>query len=357
MTTVSLCMIVKNEQDTLGRCLESVRGIADEIVVVDTGSTDGTKEIAARYTKNVHDFQWIDDFSAARNFAFSKAGMDCILWLDADDILLPEDRERFLKLKEELSPDVDAVMMKYNAGFDAKGNVTFSYYRERLVRRERHFHWREPVHEYIAVGGNIIQSEICVTHAKPAERQGARNLRIYEALLEKGRKLSPRGQYYYARELKEHERYGDAAREFALFLDSGLGWTEDNIAACGELAGCFEQLGNEREELAALTRSFQYDTPRAEILCQLGYYFKKRGKLRLAAYWFEAALRSGKPRDTWGFVRHECYGYIPSLECAVCYDGLGDYAKAELYNELAASFKPDSPAVAYNRDYFARRKE
>lgn len=139
MITVSLCMIVKNEEAKLNQCLSSARDIADEIVVVDTGSGDGTKGIAARYTDKIYDFEWIDDFSAARNYAFSKATMEYILWLDADDLLLPEDRERLLKLKRELSPEVDAVMMKYNTGFDEKGNVVFSYFRERLSKRSRNF--------------------------------------------------------------------------------------------------------------------------------------------------------------------------------------------------------------------------
>ena len=67
MATVSLCMIVKNEEKVLGRCLDSAKEIADEIIIVDTGSTDRTKEIAAEYTEKIYDFKWNDDFSAARN--------------------------------------------------------------------------------------------------------------------------------------------------------------------------------------------------------------------------------------------------------------------------------------------------
>lgn len=87
--TISLCMIVRNEEKVLARCLESVRGCVDEIVIVDTGSSDATKEIAARYTDRIYDFEWIDDFSAARNYAFEQATGDYLLWLDADDVLLP----------------------------------------------------------------------------------------------------------------------------------------------------------------------------------------------------------------------------------------------------------------------------
>ena len=84
VVTVSLCMIVKNEEKILARCLDSIGDLADEIIIVDTGSRDRTKEIAARYTDKIYDFQWIRDFAAARNFAFSKAACDYIYSADAD---------------------------------------------------------------------------------------------------------------------------------------------------------------------------------------------------------------------------------------------------------------------------------
>ena len=87
MITISLCMIVKNEEKILDRCLSGLADLMDEIIVVDTGSTDRTKEIAAKYTDKIYDFKWINDFSAARNYAFSKATRDYIYSADADEVL------------------------------------------------------------------------------------------------------------------------------------------------------------------------------------------------------------------------------------------------------------------------------
>ena len=101
MVTISLCMIVKNEERVLGRCLESVQEIADEIIIVDTGSEDRTKEIAEKYHARVFEQEWQDDFSRARNYSFSQAEMDYCMWLDADDIILDKDRIKLRQLKSD----------------------------------------------------------------------------------------------------------------------------------------------------------------------------------------------------------------------------------------------------------------
>lgn len=245
MITISLCMIVKNEEDVLARCLKSAQEIADEIIIADTGSTDRTKEIARRFTDKVYDFEWIDDFAAARNFAFSKATMQYMMWLDADDVI--EDRGPFLKVKEELDPSVSVVMMKYDVAFDDAGAPTFSYYRERLVKRGEGFLWQGRVHEVIPPRGKIEYSDAAVSHKKLHPGDPDRNLRIFEKMLSGGEGLDPRQQFYYGRELFYHERYDDAAAVFEAFLDSGQGWTENCIDACRLLSQCCRAAGQNNE--------------------------------------------------------------------------------------------------------------
>ncbi|MEG3988101.1 tetratricopeptide repeat protein [Microcoleus sp. S28C3] len=87
---LTLCMIVKNEEATLSRTLDSVKGVVDEIVVVDTGSGDRTREVARGYGARVYDFEWCDDFAAARNECLKHAQGDWILVLDADEVLVPQ---------------------------------------------------------------------------------------------------------------------------------------------------------------------------------------------------------------------------------------------------------------------------
>jgi GT2 family glycosyltransferase len=101
---VSLTMIVRNEEANLPKCLSSVAGVFDEIVVVDTGSTDRTREIAREHGARVFDFVWVDDFAAARNTALARATGDYAFWLDADDVLDPREREKLVRLLASLRP-------------------------------------------------------------------------------------------------------------------------------------------------------------------------------------------------------------------------------------------------------------
>ena len=87
---MSLCMIVRQEEKALARCLEGIADAVEEIVIVDMGSTDRTKEIARQFTDKIYDFSWRDDFAAARNAACEKASMDYWMWLDADDMITQE---------------------------------------------------------------------------------------------------------------------------------------------------------------------------------------------------------------------------------------------------------------------------
>ena len=96
MTELSLCMIVKNEEERLARCLSGVQGAVDEIIIVDTGSTDGTKRVAGQFTSRVYDYAWDDDFSAARNASLDRATKPFILWLDADDVVERSEKEKLM---------------------------------------------------------------------------------------------------------------------------------------------------------------------------------------------------------------------------------------------------------------------
>jgi glycosyltransferase involved in cell wall biosynthesis len=345
-------MIVKNEEKVLARCLDSVRGIADEIIVVDTGSEDRTKEITRGYTDKIYDFQWIDDFAAARNFAFEKAAMEYILWLDADDLFMEEDQQKLLDLKKTLDPSVDSVTMHYYLAFDAKGNVTSSLRRNRLVKRTRNFRWEGAVHECLVVGGTIFNSDIAVTHKKVRIDTVNRNIEIYERRLAKGEEFSPRDLYYFANELFDHQRHQEAAEYYIKFLDTGQGWFEDNIAACGKLADIYMHLKDWDNAMKYSLQSFKYDVPRAEACCRIGFLFLSKNMVKQAAAWYKITTQLEKPGDNLGFTNHACWTWLPHLQLCVCYDRLGLHQLAYEHNEIARSYIPNDQRVLYNKQYF-----
>ena len=354
MPSISLCMIVKNEERNLPRCLDSVQDLVDEIVIVDTGSSDATRAAALRYTHRVYDFTWRDDFAAARNFAFDQGTMDYLMWLDADDVLEEADRERFRREKAGLDPAVDVVMMPYHTAFDGTGAPAFTCERERLVRREAGLRWEGEVHEVIAPTGRVAHWTAAVSHRKTGPGDPDRNLRIYEGLLAAGKALSPRARFYYARELSAHGREEEAAAQLELFLSDGRGWVENALQACLDLAGCYERLGREEDAFSALVRGLWYGPPRPEACCELGRFFFRREDWLSAAYWYGRALDAPDWGEPGGFKQPGCRDYIPLLQLCVCHYHLGDRALAAEYNERAGAVQPDSAAVAFNRGFFAR---
>lgn len=350
MITISLCMILKNEEDVIGRCLDSIKDLVDEIIIVDTGSTDNTLEILKKYDAKVYNFKWVDDFSKARNYSFSKATMEYMLWLDADDVLLDSDRTLFKEMKENLDKAVDVVAMNYVLSRDEQGKPQFSMKRNRLLKRGRGYRWDGRVHEYVQVYGNIVQSDISISHMKNKEYTD-RNLRIYESMKEDGVEFSPREQYYYANELFDHGRHADAIDQYELFLDGKKGWVEDNKAACMKMAECYNSLGDIESFADSVLRSFKYDKPRADACCKLAYYFIEKKDYKTAAFWYKNALECKPEKDTISFVNHSLYTWIPLIQLCVCYSNLGDFDLANYYNEEAAKYIPNHRFVTHNRGY------
>ena len=295
----------------------------------------------------------MDDFAAARNFSFDKAGGDYCMWLDADDVIEAPDRVRFRAMREALLPEADVVMLPYHTAFDPQGQPTFTYYRERVVRNDPRFRWAGAVHEAITPAGQVRWSDAAVSHKKEGSGDPDRNLRIYEAQLAAGKTLDPRGQFYYARELWYHGRFADAAAELTAFLDSGKGWLENEIDACRLLSKCMAALGRGEDALAPLLRSLALDTPRAEVCCDIGGWFLARARWRQAAFWYELALTRKRDDTSGAFVSPDCYGYLPAIQLCVCWYHLGDVEKAKAFNELAASFRPEDPSVLHNRTFFS----
>ncbi|WP_251509540.1 glycosyltransferase [Paenibacillus polysaccharolyticus] len=145
--SVSLCMIVKNEQLYLERCLESAKHLVNEIIIVDTGSSDRTIDIAKKYTNNIYSYDWVNDFSAARNFAIEQAKSDYILIMDADEYF-----EANVDLQEDLKKDYDYYV--FNINNHMKFNRSFIHTAVRLFRNHIGLKYENRLHEHL----NILEN-------------------------------------------------------------------------------------------------------------------------------------------------------------------------------------------------------
>ena len=293
MASISVCMIVKNEEAVLARCLDSLKGIADEIVIVDTGSTDKTKEIAAHYTSRTYDFTWVYDFAAARNFAFSKATCEYIYSADADEVLEEKDREKFLTLKQALLPEIEIVEMIYVNPEDC--NMVYNYTREprpKLFKRLREFRWIDPIHETVALDPLVYSSDIEIQH-RPQNLHSGRDFAAFRRELDKTGRLSERLYSRYAKELFISGTEADFEAAFPWFekrLEQPGVSLDARIEAVCVLAKHMSLQKKYEQMLAfALTELATAPVLPAELLFLIGEYYEKSGKCPEAAFWYKKA--------------------------------------------------------------------
>lgn len=351
---VSLCMIVRDEEDVLGRCLESVKGLFDEICIVDTGSHDGTVSVAKKYTDKLFFFEWCDDFSAARNYAFSHASGDYLFWLDADDVVEKADKELLYLLFSQLdaiSPDV--VMLPYNVAFDPSGRVLLSYERERLVRAGCGFEFSGAVHEAITPRGKIIHFNAAISHRKTHPSEPGRNLRILEKQISENGGSNPRNCYYFARELSEAHRLDEAIFWYTRCAENPTAWIENRKSAYLEMSRVFLLQNRPDDAQKALFKALELGAPRADLCCELGRNFLEKNDLKTAEFWYKLAPEQFLS-NAGGFVHADCGDYIPYLQLCVINDRLGNKKEAARYNRLAWEVYPDSEACRKNAEYFKK---
>ena len=347
MVTISVCMIVKNEDKVIRRCLSCVKSFADEIIVVDTGSNDQTIKISREMGAYVYQIPWKDDFASARNYAFTKATKDYQFWLDADDVIDEADQKKIIELKKELDPAVDVVMMRYEM-MHASEETPIIFERERLLRRDQRFQWEGRVHETILPCGCIVHSDITIKHRKEHINDPMRNLRIFESMEKEGTLSVPRDQFYYARELREHGRIKKAIVYYEEFLKQD-GWIEDRLQACYELGICYLLLKDRKQAFYAYTRSFQYARPVSRICNAIGYWLLEEKRYDEAAYWYEQSIRS---THQGGFENKDEHDFLPGLQLAICYYYLDQKEIAANWFQFAKSIHPKHEWIKQNQHYF-----
>lgn len=343
MKTLTVTIICKNEEHNLSRLLPQL-SFANQIVVVDTGSTDNSLSIAKRYTRSVYFYKWCDDFSKARNFAIRKATSDYIMWLDCDDDL---PNSTIAAVKRWLSDDKqqhDFVYLKYRMG----ANSQFWFWRERIIRRCPQGRFKGFIHEAITPFGQTYYLDCDVIHTSTANHS-ERNLNIYKNALSQGRRFSLRDKYYYARTLIENGLHSEAAPILRKVSKNPRTYIVDRVSGYKLLARSYIKQGDFSLALQYLSQSVALLPPDSETCCLFAdvYYFNRN--YVYAARWYELAMQS---RSQVGFVNDYYKRLYPYIQLSVCWWRQGDFRQAKFYHKLAKACDPTNATVVTNDKWF-----
>ena len=350
MNTVSLCMICKNEENNIGKLLDQVCPILEEVVVVDTGSTDSTLRILEEKAKiypglKIDHFDWIEDFSAARNYSFSKGTKDWLLFLDCDDQVDPIALKNF---KDNMlgNPDVDCWMLDYNYAFLPNGEPSMVLGRERFVRRSVNPVWEGAIHECIAVWRLRCRHyhELKIDHHREHKVMDFnRNVRILKKEYEKNSNHA-RTAYYYGKEL--FDRIDDKGIEILeKYLELNGRYWDDEIGARFRLAKHYLSKSRHREAIQHAEQIYHLDASR---LRSEGYWIygaveKDLRNLDVAIEWFKRCLdkNPAPPR----VLSLEYYTWNPLWRISECYRDKGMWVEALEYAFEAKKHLRNDPGL------------
>jgi glycosyltransferase involved in cell wall biosynthesis len=349
--TLSLCLIAKNEEKNVPQLFESIKMCFDEIIFVDTGSTDRTCEVAVECAERfglpirIEHFTWINDFSAARNFSLSFVKTDYAMWMDLDDVL--DGRSAFIAFRNNTMEFCDFWLANYDYALKPDGSAAITFLRERIFKMSKKPQFMYFIHEGIKLGPDS-QAEIITTwrvkHMRTEEdmkQDRSRNINIIEA---RKHELDSRLKFYYGKELYEAGQYDKA---FAVLVDaSSLSDLElhDRILAvqyaCYSSIGLSERLLPEyREEGYARARQLahqglQLDPTRAEFYNIIGETYLKSNRLNEAEPFYNAALgcRSQEAGGKYSgpiFTFSPLYGEVPRVQLSKIYFHRGEFERSK----------------------------
>lgn len=322
--SISAAIIVKNEEKIISRCLDCVSMFADEIVVVDTGSTDRTKEIiAARGNVRLFDSEKFSkdtapedfEFGVAKNEAIRRCTGDWVIWWDADDVIDSASADRIRKLSQETQePRLYSFLILY-------GPMRFEHVRMFRNGAGIYFDEHHACHEYLNANFHpvISRREIQILHLPEwkAMPSNERNLKILEKDCFVRGRADQRNLFYLANAYREHGRNQEAADTYAKYLELST-WREERFFARYYRGLCLMRIGKLDEAREQLLLSLNEDFRFGESYCLLGDIAAFRGDKERAVLWYRMAMATPIPQDARLFVSTHLYSEYPAGKISEC---------------------------------------
>lgn len=354
MQKISVCMIAKNAEHHIKKALEALKDYPVELIVVDTGSTDATRNIAEKYTKFVYDFPWCDDFSAAKNFALKKASGDMVLVLDSDEYMEPFEEKKWQEFLGEIEKQKGKVgrVLRKNYYTEDQEKRENSEWINRVFSKEL-FHYEGRIHEQVqAKNGEkyeTYRTPLVMTHSG------------YDLSEEEKKAKAKRNLALLQKELTEIEKEEDAVKKtkepYLLYqIGKSYFWMKDYENACIYFdRGLSFDLDERSEYVLDMVESYGYAllnsgkikealsftgiydafSYSADFLFLMGFIYMKNAMFAEAVQEFEKAALKPEAKMT-GVnsylayynigVIYECLG--KTKEARTAYEKCGTYAKA-----------------------------
>jgi len=358
VSTLSLCLIAKNEATTLPRLIKSFEGNYDEIILVDTGSTDDTVNIATELGAKVVHRPWDDNFSNARNAACELATSNWIICPDCDEVIKnPEELYRFL---EQVPEAVNLVQIDLHTSWenyvdvDTKGKLLTLFPAQRCFRNKTHI-WKDRVHEYLSPVAGTTQAML-YCHEAWLEHHPlvAKSRAFYLDLLRKQVCDGPndgRHLYYMGRECMSHGLYVEAVGYFERCLQFHH-WDFERCQTRIYLAECYKFLNQLDKTEDQLIMSLKEEPSRRDSAYQLGEFYREQQKWDKAIVWYRTAAALPKTANISYFTNESLYHALPFLRLAYCYWQVNNIKEALHFYQLAAKDDPENPEVIQNAPIF-----
>lgn len=344
--TFSWSLIVKNESKNVNRLCDSIEGTWDELIVLDTGSTDDTIKLFQERGAKVYTFDWINDFSAARNECLKYITTDYWGWIDGDDVL--NNKDSFIQFKDNLMASADMWLATYNYAHNSEGKPVCSFSRERVMRNSPAFKWKYFCHEGVEVGSGIktqFAAAWKIDHQRTTEdleNDKGRNLKIFEYHGEPN--LDPRMLYYYGKELFESGKIKEATAILLKANQSKDLEIHDRILCMQYAAYGLFGLDKFVQTIDLCSSGLMLDAVRAEfwVLCADSYL--KQSKVNEAIPYLNAAKTCRRKDEGFSviFQNKDAYGPYPRNQLARCYFHLQDFETAKKEIQECLELYPDN---------------